>query len=382
MNDHPASAPLPERHALGSVHTELLDCIQVNLAVLADHHHGPDTHLRLGAALRWHSRPGPNGLPTADPPLDHRIAEAEQLLGLKVRSRTRLTGAELLAAVRARGTTHYVVADAHAMPWLPYHGRRHMDHSFLLAPGPDGFHVADGYRTDTPWGPAAPGHWQFGADALAGIEHAEVIEWAPRLLDATAPRPEYDGGDPAPYLAAYADHPDRAAALEQLSAETWLLARARALHARWRARLSLPVDTEHLRSWDLVVEQSYLAHRRVARGRTEPPGVLDRLAAALAADAAAFATHAPQAAPDPELRAAVAAIAASVLDAPRQRLLDGAEFTAFQTFSSFRLVELIERVERELEVELDADDLIPENLRRVDDLCQIASRPWAAAPAA
>lgn len=187
---------------------------------------------------------------------------------------------------------------------------------------------------------------------------------------------------PRPYLAAYADHPDRAAALEQLSAETWLLARARALHARWRARLSLPVDTEHLRSWDLVVEQSYLAHRRVARGRTEPPGVLDRLAAALAADAAAFATPAPQAAPDPELRAAVAAIAASVLDAPRQRLLDGAEFTAFQTFSSFRLVELIERVERELEVELDADDLIPENLRRVDDLCQIASRPWAAAPAA
>ncbi|MGR4880121.1 hypothetical protein ACIPUC_11880 [Streptomyces sp. LARHCF249] len=382
MNDHPAPEPLPERHALGSVHTELLDCIQVNLAVLADHHHGPDTHLRLGAALRWHDRPGPHGLPTVDPSLDQRIAEAEQLLGLKVRSRTRLTGADLAAAVRARGTTHYVVADAHAMPWLPYHGRRHMDHSFLLAAGPDGFHVADGYRTDTPWGPAVPGHWQYGADAVAGIERAEVIEWAPRPLDATGPRPAYDGGDPAPYLAAYADHPDRAAALEQLASETWLLARARALHARWRARLSLPVDPEHTRRWDLVVEQSYLAHRRVARGRTEPPGVLDRLAAALDADAAAFATPAPQAPADPALRDAVADIAAAVLDAPRQRLLDGAEFAAFPTFSSFRLVELIERVERDLDVELDADELIPENLRRVEDLCQIASRPLAAAPAA
>ncbi|MGP3683700.1 acyl carrier protein [Streptomyces sp. IBSNAI002] len=382
MNDHAAPAPLPERHALGSVHAELLDCIQVNLAVLADHHHGPDTHLRLGSALRWHTRPGAHGLPTVDPSLDHRIAEAEQLLGLKASSRTRLTGAGLRDTVRTRGTTHYVVADAHAMPWLPYHGRRHMDHSFLLAAGPEGFHVADGYRTETPWGHAVPGHWEFGAGDLAGIGTAEVIAWAPTLLDATAPRPAYDGGDPDAYLAAYAGHPDRAAALEQLASETWLLARARGLHARWRARLSLPVDTEHLRRWDLVVEQSYLAHRRVARGRTEPPGVLDRLAAALAADATAFAVPAPQAAADPALREAVAGIAASVLGAPRQRLLEGAEFTDFQTFSSFRLVELIERVERDLDVELDADELIPENLRRVDDLCQIAIRPRAAAPAA
>ncbi|MEU9256506.1 hypothetical protein AB0D66_32470, partial [Streptomyces sp. NPDC048270] len=138
----------------------------------------------------------------------------------------------------------------------------------------------------------------------------------------------------------------------------------------------------HQRRWDLVVEQSYLAHRRVARGRTEPPGVLDRLAAALAADAAAFAVPAPQAEADPALRDAVAGIAAAVLGAPRQSLLEGAEFTAFPTFSSFRLVELIERVERDLDIELDADELIPENLRRVDDLCQIATRPRAAAPAA
>ena len=63
---HDATAP--------SVRAELLDCVQSNLAVLADRHHGPGSHLALGAVLRFTPRPGPDGLPTVEPSADSQLA--------------------------------------------------------------------------------------------------------------------------------------------------------------------------------------------------------------------------------------------------------------------------------------------------------------------
>lgn len=57
----------PEHFDFDSVHTGLLDCVQVNLAVLADHHHGAGTHLRAGAALDFRTWKRPDGLPTVEP---------------------------------------------------------------------------------------------------------------------------------------------------------------------------------------------------------------------------------------------------------------------------------------------------------------------------
>jgi acyl carrier protein len=68
----------------------------------------------------------------------------------------------------------------------------------------------------------------------------------------------------------------------------------------------------------------------------------------------------------------VAGVVSAVLGVARQELLDGAAFDSFAAFSSFRLVEIVERVETELGVEFDADELVPENLRQLDDLCRIA----------
>ncbi|MDC7340488.1 phosphopantetheine-binding protein [Streptomyces lydicus] len=72
------------------------------------------------------------------------------------------------------------------------------------------------------------------------------------------------------------------------------------------------------------------------------------------------------------LRRRVAAVAGAVLGVPPAALLDGSPFDSFASFSSFRLIEIIERLESELGTEFDADDLVPANLRRVDDLCRIA----------
>ncbi|MEU9111698.1 acyl carrier protein [Streptomyces sp. NPDC048483] len=372
----------PEHFGLDSVHSGLLDCIQANLAVLADHHHGPGTHLRLGAPLTFRSREGADGLPTVDPPLAQQLHRAPELLGLTVVRQERMAAGGLLARLRADGGVRYVVADAFTLPWLPYHGHAHMEHSFLLAAAPGGWQITDAYRSETHWGPAAPGRWVLPEADLAAVEEADVVELAPagsRVAPAPAPTLSVDDGAVAAYLGAYDDCPHRAQAVERLTAETWLLSRARKLHARYRAHFAgraevTEAEREHLRAWDKVVEQTYVAHRRVSRGRAEPPGIVDRLRDVLAADRTVFGAPpaAAPAVPDDALRHRVAALAGDVLGVDGAALLDGAPFDAFASFSSFRLIEIIERLEDELGRELDADALVPENLRRVDDLCRIA----------
>lgn len=371
----------PEDFALDSVHTGLLDCIQVNLAVLADHFHGPGTHLRLGAPLAFTWRPLPDGLPTVDPPLDEQLTRSTALLGLRVARRERVGRDKLLTALTERGGTHYVVADAYDLPWLPYHDHAHMDHSFLLAAGGDGWHVTDGYRIDTQWGPAVPCSRVLPEEELARIVSAEVIALEPDGLPAVAavpPAPAVDADTVETYLAAYENHPDRARALDQLAVEAWLLARTRKLHAKYRAlfagdREETEAEGAHLRAWDKVVEQTYLAHRRVSRGRAEPPGVVNRLRDVLMADPTVFGAGlaVPEGSAADALRRQVAAVASAVLGVPEGELLAGAAFDSFTSFSSFRLVEIIERVESALDREIDPDDLVPENLRRVDDLCRL-----------
>ncbi|NNJ06187.1 hypothetical protein HHX38_18950 [Streptomyces sp. PKU-MA01144] len=396
-----ADTPQPDRFELDSVHTGLLDCVQVNLAVLADHAHGPGTHLRLGAPLRFAWWPGDDGLPTADPPLEVHLDAAATLLGLRPARKEQLARGDLLDPPRWDGGTHYVVADAYDLPWLPYHGQAHMDHSFLLSAGPGGWHVTDAYRVETRWGAAVPGSWVLSPHELAGIGPAEVIafEAVPPPPVAALPPTAYTAGDPdaeavESYLAAYEACADRALVLERLTAETWLLARARKLHVKYRARHAGREEDEAERdllgAWDTVVEQTYLAHRRVSRGRAEPPCVVDRLRAVLADEVKVLGEAAPGAAVDPAggpgepsgeasgraereaLRRRVAAVAAAVLGVAEEPLLHGAEFASYASFSSFRLIEIIERLEAELGHELEAGELVPENLRRVDDLCRIA----------
>ncbi|MEU2618170.1 hypothetical protein ABZ642_08360 [Streptomyces sp. NPDC007157] len=371
----------PEHFDIGSVHTGLLDCIQVNLAVLADHHYGPGAHLRLGASLDFRCWERADGLPTVDPPLTEHLNTLPAALGLQVVRRECLPRAELLAAIAERGGTWYVVADSFHLPWLPYHRQAHMDHSFLLAAGPDGWRVTDAYRSETQWGPAVPGHWTPAEEDLAGIESAELIELVAvgaKPVSELPPTLTSDEATVAAYLAAYDACADRERAVEQLTVETWLLARARKLHAKYRALFADRADrTEaeegHLRAWDKVVEQTYLAHRRVSRGHAEPPGVVDRLRQALAGDRTLLGVApAGHPATDDALRHRVAAVAGAVLGVGEAELLGGAPLDSFASFSSFRLIEIIERLESELEREFDADELIPENLRRLDDLCRIA----------
>ena len=135
----------------------------------------------------------------------------------------------------------------------------------------------------------------------------------------SAPRHDRDAGGPAEVLAANAEHlaaaapeiagyvaahrelPDRVAALEHLTLETWLLARSRALHASWLAwrvspEAARPV-AEHARSWSELAAQVFMALRRARRGRT-PSDVHPELTRLLEAEPVLFARLAEGTAPE------------------------------------------------------------------------------------
>jgi len=320
------------------VNGELFDCVDVNLALVADRWHGAGTHLRLGHRLSFRPGAGPHGLPSVEPEVDGQITEACAALGLSPQG----TG------------LRYVLADAFGLPWCPYFAQKHLTHSFLVE---DDGSVTDAYHNDTPWGPArlVTGHH--------GTVPAGARTWwlSPAPLGPVPdPVVEIDAEEVSRYVKAYATHPDRVAALDRLTLETWLLARQRRLHAAYRG---LDVD-DHLSRWDSVVEHTYLAYRRVARGRAESPDLFARLEEALRADAVVFA----------DLRSAVRATVASVLGT---EVVDD-DLTGIPGFGSLRVVEIVELLEERFDVEFDAADLVPERLHRLDDLCGLVSRALAA----
>ncbi|KDN21585.1 acyl carrier protein [Amycolatopsis rifamycinica] len=350
----------------------LFDCVQVNLAELADRVHGAGTHLALGRVLRFWPRPGADGLPTVEPPVDAQVTESAELLGLRVTRRARIGSAGELEP----GPGCYVVADAYHLPWVPYHRKQHLEHSFLIEPAEDGVTVVDGYHNDTQWGAARPGRWPLGhaelAEALPDGALAFDVVAGDRPADRT---PLVELADAGSYVATYADHPDRERALRGLTLQTWLLTRSRRLHAAATGPVTDAVRA-HLAEWDALAKQVYLASRRVSAGRAEPRALFGRLAECLAADHTAFDGTLPAATEStvdsvgvsPELRESVAAAIGTVLGteppAGARTLGD------IPGFSSFRMMEIVERIESDLGVEFAAEDLVPEKLTHVDGLCR------------
>ncbi|MFI1726745.1 acyl carrier protein [Streptomyces sp. NPDC020489] len=388
---------IPQTAPPADLHAELLDCLQVNLAWLARAEYGVSP-LVLGARLDFTPRDhGPGRLPTVEAATDAHVERTAQALGLSLTHRHTLppgTG----ALPPGPGAT-YVIADAYHLPWVPYRGHSHMDHSFLLDRDPSGRAVVrDGYHNDTPYGPARPGTWTLTEEELAaalpdgahvyGLTRAGVPQDAIEAVPATAAAVES-------YVRAYREHPDREQALAQLTLETWLLARTRRLHAARRATdANPPAVEEHLTAWGKLAEQTFLAHRRVQRGRPEPTGPLERLPALLHADARVFTAPTGQADPvtaragtadttssdTHALRTAVAEEAAAVLRVPADELLAGRALTEIPGFGSFRMVDIVERIEERLDIEFDAADLVPENLHDLDGLCRITARAHRETP--
>jgi hypothetical protein len=283
---------------LAGISTGALDCMQANLAVLADRQH-PGAHLALGAPLRFTRAGQPEKAVAAT--LDDRLADAASLLGLRVTARWDGVDGSRLRELAADHAPLYVVADAYWMAWVPYAGHRHLDHSFLL-PRADSRQVlvADAYQTNTQWGESRPGVWQLtpaGLDAAAGGGATAVTLAAGPLprLDADAILAGNSAamsaalGDIDRYLAAARAAVGGHQALERLVLDVWLLSRSRLLHAAWLASLGdRPADAdaaaEHAQAWLRLSALAFVAERRAQRGQASSPAVIDQLDGLLHAD--------------------------------------------------------------------------------------------------
>lgn len=76
----------------------------------------------------------------------------------------------------------------------------------------------------------------------------------------------------------------------------------------------------------------------------------------------------------PDIRTLVTDITAEVLGITPAELRAADALTDLPTFSSFRIVEIVERIEEELDVEVEPNELTPDNLTRLDTLVALFER--------
>lgn len=404
----PTAGTDPLTAAIRAIDTTALDCIQVNAAVLAHAAHGPGAPLALGGRLRFAPRfGGHQRLPTVEEEPAGQLARMGGPLGLVLEAGRPLTkGQELLDLLPEDGSPLYVVGDAWRMPWLPYHGHQHMDHSVLLRAVDGGGRVeaVDAYDNETPYGRAEPVVCAYDrVQAAALFDGSSVLPVAVRSVPPKA-RPVSEtlaenaaaatlllAGDlPERYAAAFRDHPDQREACAALLLETWLLTRSRRLHAAWAVHHAPRSDgartaCDQAAAWDDLTGQCYLAARRVQRGRPAPPQIHHDLAELLRTDAR-LAVEAARTGPgdamphEPaQIRRTVVDTVADVLGVAPETVDASDDLSRLDGFASFQMVETVERLEDAYTVEFAPADLEPAVLRRVDGLVDLVLRTTAGA---
>lgn len=353
-----------------------LDCIQTNLALLADFHHGPGTHLRWGQPSLPCPRLGPSGLPTVEPTVETHLARISQL-GLATGELKR--DVCLLDLFISRpGTALFVVGDAFDLSWTPYADKVHMSHSFVLWPTESEVWLIDAYDNETRYGPARSVTLPL-SDVPAPSPTARATHVVPIWPASTADRIEDVASAPvsiSDYVEAYRSRArvDPVGAAEAWVLECWLLRRRQALAAARRAQLDSasgfdPGADDSVARWDRVCERTFIAARRVERGGLMPASAFDEVAELLAEvemrsdDALQQALPAPMAESD----------SSTAIDGHRELLHNvvenivgrqipkplGSPLTSLPGVTSIRLVQIVEQLEAQAGVQLAPEDMDP-----------------------
>lgn len=293
-------------------HGQLLDCVAVNLSVMLRHLGAEDSSSPFACQWRFTFPPPSGELPVLEhQPLLSVMTEQSGYRLVHVDIPGDRVGAGLARLVAGAGPV-LLLGDAFSMPWVPYHGHVHMTHSFIIdgvSADAEWAEVADGYTNRTEWGDAAPCRTRVAVADLVDIcspgegggLRAGVFERvaAPKPVDARTwlarNAAAMSGPDTAAAFESFADRDrlvqgDVPARFEQFVLACWLVARARAVHARWLASLArdraelLPpefaatFEGSVVGAWTKAMEFSYIASRRVRQGRAVPPAPFDIVA--------------------------------------------------------------------------------------------------------
>jgi len=296
--------------ALAQADTDLLDCLAVNVAVLLAWH--GDADVRTPFAARWLFRLRGKGTRDSRPDLPPQdlADDLRELAGWELQWQS---AAELAGELPAWSTTCHggqpvlVVADAFDMPWVPYCGHEHMEHSFIIAGvGDRDLTVVDGYTNTTEWGAAQPVTSTVGRPEIAGLL-AGPGRWSVVGPAGSSPAPnparlvqdnaeQIRSAGQAGCYEAFLSHAAtlvQAGDLAPVALDTWLLARSRGLHARWldsEAAAWVPAPTRRdfsatvTAAWTRAAEMSYIGLRRARSGRGVPPAVTECLRVACSAE--------------------------------------------------------------------------------------------------
>jgi hypothetical protein len=285
----------------------LLDCLQANVAMVFHMAGVADLTSVLGA--QWWFRdaePGPEFM------FESEAARIQRMTGLRAvesvpgRAGTRAACTDALHA----GLLPIVISDAYVLPWVPYAGRRHMDHSFVVT-GIDGTGISftDLYENRTEWGAAAPTDGVLDAATVGMIDRcARTRLWTfvpadtpgnqdcsvPALV--TANRSALTRWRPGDYASMARRHVRTLWGIETLAEIAWTVDRRRRLYARWLTSASRqcpelfpPRFAERFGqqiepAWSVVNRFVYLAVRRMRAGRSAGPAVVQSIEAAAAAE--------------------------------------------------------------------------------------------------
>lgn len=294
------------------LHVEAMDCLQCNRAVLLRTRGVRDPHAPL--ACQWFldfrpERPGASALV-----LDRESPERliQDLTGLTIRPATVDPGQaiDLIEENLAHGDPTLIYGDGFLMPWLPYFGRHHIEHTLLIVGRlEDGrtYEVVDAYDNKTEWGDAVPLRTYCDVAGLRRILEGDSggparletlargggtgagFDWPAMLIGNAAGVIERieAGAVLARVRDHYAERVEDPAVARELTLVCWLIHRRRALHAGWLA--SSPAEVAGLlppgfaqrfgeevaEPWAQARNYSYLLLRRVSQGRAPLTAVFD-----------------------------------------------------------------------------------------------------------
>jgi hypothetical protein len=289
-----------------SVDSAYLDCLNDNLAVLLLHAGVAD--VRTPFACQWYfdvDLASPAPMITVEHVPTEALIRQQTGCALEWHEFERDSFTTTCESFVRDNQPVLIFGDAYFMPWLPYFGREHMEHTFIV----DGvsadqrlLHLVDAYANKTEWGEASPTETYLPALALARIvqsldtarsgafllvkqaEQPATIDWAALLRSNAAQiRAQlHDKARLSVFSQQYARTIADVAAIKQFVLDCWLIARSRALHGRWLADVARDqpdlldaafVETfaqDVVAPWQRVNEFAYILFRRVSQGRAAP----------------------------------------------------------------------------------------------------------------